>query len=126
MYKLPNTINGVVVPSTINIVTPLFQNTDDKPVKETFQAGDELVERAVEHVSRVLAGMYGGSTIQKQAGTWIDENNNLIREDSYYVWAYGYADVNQAQALEQLAQALKALFSQDAILLVLNSEPFLV
>lgn len=126
MYKLPNTINGIVVPSTINIVTSVFQNVGDEPKKETFQASDDMVNQSVEHVSRVLASMYGGATIQKQAGAWVDENNRLVREDSYYVWAYGYAEIDQAHALEQLAQAIKALMGQDAVLLVINSQPFLV
>lgn len=126
MYKLPASVNGIVVPSTINIVTSVFQNVGDEPKKETFAVSDDMINAAVEHVSRVLASMYGGATIQSQSGVWIDENNSLIKENSQYVWAYGYADVNQAQALEQLAEGLKALFNQDAILLVLNSEPFLV
>jgi len=118
LIKLPASVNGIVIPSTIN----------------KNEGGEKSTRRATKkelcpvlYQAKTFFSTFGGYTISSQAGGWMDSDTNaLIEETSQFIWAYSIADDKTTEYIIGLALSVKELLCQDNILVVINSIPYLV
>lgn len=118
MFALPSTVDGIVIPSTINSIVD--------GVKTTRKATKAEIARNSEQVELFLCQQFGGCTVTQQTGLWYDEQTGkVIREKSLFIWAYSTATDYHADTLRTMAEIIAHNMHQDSVLYVVNSQPYL-
>jgi len=99
---------AIYVPCTIN-VNEVIDNTS-----------------YVNIVACKLASLFGGSTIQRSQGCYIDSNGKNVMEDTTIVYAYYNVNNEAVDSILDVAEWLKAEMKQECIGLELYKEFYLI
>lgn len=97
---------SIFIPSTVHV---------DKPLD------DETHAKIADLVSTMMSRRFGGATVHKGHGSWLDENKRLVREPVYVVTSAAKVS-SPADALEHLlhvkgiAKYLALLMNQSSVL----------
>lgn len=112
LVKLGKQNFSIVIPSTIDYNLP---------------ASEEQIESVVNHVGTVLSTLYGGYSAHLAFGGWLSDKLGLIREDSLVMSAYcPVVDDTSVGALIDIAEYVKRTMRQEAVLIVVNGDAYLV
>jgi hypothetical protein len=107
MISLPHRV-AVYVPSTTN----------------TDQSAIDTQRAQVDYVATKLSMLYGGCTAEDVTGYWISGDRGLVKETPIKVWAF-CQEFDKADILA-LAEHLKTVMLQEAVLCELDNEGMLV
>lgn len=91
-------------------------------------ADPALAEKMTEATAARLSAMFGGATIQPASGAWVSEVAGLIREAVNIVYAFGLPEQidNNAGAILELVEQIKAAMRQEAVSVEINGALYLV
>lgn len=118
MYPKLSSANVINLSSSVKVYVPSTIDVD----KSTDNAA------MVEHVSKVLSGLFGGSTAYQAIGGWVAQDGALVTERVTIVQSFCTSDGLDANidAVLALAHHVKIAMSQEAVSLEVNNELYLV
>lgn len=99
---------------TLNNVIKLYIPSNIKGI-----VNKELQELYTNKAIELLSLKYGGATLNNTIGAWLDNNNNIVKEDITVVYSY-MEDTIISKEIIEFMEALKNDMQQDAVTIEFN------
>jgi hypothetical protein len=125
LKSIGSTYQGIIIPSTVNEYQSLTANVGE--LRKVTRLAHSSETYPLIAASKRLLGNY---TAIRCVGGWYDsEQEKTIEENTVFVYTVSEvlpADAPLIVGLVELAQQIKAELGQDAVLIYLNGEAYLV
>lgn len=114
--------------TSVSIIVPSAHNYIVGDEKIVQPANAVVRDRVINLIGRVFANRYGGFTSTEQNGGWVDSDTQaIVWEHSTNITALtGKLTSDDTALLVSLAKAVKEIFNQDAVLVMVGNRGIFV